>query len=87
MAEAQVTQNAVEDDDDLRSRTTLRLDEETHFRLKWTAVVLKKSMQDCIKEALSEWLDRNVGAVQDVIQRSSHRITQHGGAAKQAQDR
>jgi hypothetical protein len=58
------------DEEDLRSRTTLRLDEDTHFRLKWTSVVLKKSMQDCIKEALTEWLDKNRGAVNDVIQRT-----------------
>jgi hypothetical protein len=72
------------DDEDLRSRTTLRLDEETHFRLKWTSVVLRKSMQDCIKEALEEWLDKNRGAVQDVIQQSSHKIDrQHkAGEAK-----
>jgi len=81
MAEAQLAHNA-EEEDDLRSRTTLRLDEETHFRLKWTAVVLKKSMQDCIKEALSEWLDKNVGAVQDVIAKSSHRITMDRRAEK-----
>jgi len=79
MAEAQVVQRT-EEDDDIRSRTTLRLDEETHFRLKWTAVVLKKSMQDCIKDALEEWLDRNVGAVQDVIARSSHRLVLDRGA-------
>jgi hypothetical protein len=68
---------AVVDEEDLRSRTTLRLDEETHFRLKWTAVVLKKSMQDCIKDALNDWLDSQVGAVQDVIKQSSHRINPH----------
>ena len=79
MAEPAVAERP-EEDDDVRSRTTLRLDEDTHFRLKWTAVVLKMSMQDCIKEALNEWLDRKVGAVQDVIRQSSHKIVPGGGA-------
>ena len=71
-----------QDAEETGSRTTLRLDDDTHFRLKWTAVVLKKSMQDCISEAVVEWLDKNVGAVQDVIKKSSHRIVPSMGAGK-----
>jgi hypothetical protein len=74
MAEQAVVAPATEEED-LRSRTTLRLDEETHFRLKWTSVVLRKSMQECIAEALTEWLDKNRGAVNDVIQRTTNKAS------------
>jgi hypothetical protein len=59
------------EDDLLNSRTTLRLDEETHFRLKWTSIALKKTMQSCIREAVVEWLDRNRERVSHATRRAT----------------
>jgi predicted transcriptional regulator len=57
-------------DDELNSRTTLRLDEDTHFRLKWTSMALRKTMQNCLREAVLEWLDRNRESASNAAKRA-----------------
>lgn len=75
MANATVAQQGAEEEG---LRTSIKLDEDMHFRLKWTSVVLRMSMQDCIKEAIDVWLATKVDAVQDAIRKSAHKIAPHG---------
>lgn len=51
-------------------RVTARMSEKDYRWFRMTAALLERSMQDCMEEALNEWMVKHGGKLEDVIRQA-----------------